>query len=330
MHSTIKLGVVGFGRVIELVHLPMLKKMPEVEVCGIYDITPQRRDLAAKRGFRVYDQVNALLDSELDAVIIATPPNSHYELAVQSLRKGKHVLLEKPVTQTAEEAENLLKVARETGKLVTVFQNRRFDADFLYVKKTIQSGILGPILFVHRRQHMFGSGASFGVKSFHPGWRDDAQYGGGALLDWGVHLIDQLLQLQLGTYIDIDARMYAMRWGQGDVDDYVDAVLRLDNGTFMSLEVNFGSNAAAPLWVVGGELATLQVISGKEAILMEKGKREQRLEIESAPGEGQEHIYHSFIGCLLRGEEPEVRLEQAVETMRVIDAIRDSANRKRR
>lgn len=328
-HKPIKLGIIGFGRIVELVHLPLLKKLPELTVSGVYDITPQRLDLAARRGFQVFAELHDLLKSSVDAVLVATPPSTHFELAAKALQYGKHVVLEKPVTVTAEEAIRLRMLANERGKLVTVFHNRRYDSDFIAVKNVISEDVLGPLLFVERRHHMFGSGASFGVKSFYPDWRNESCYGGGALLDWGVHLIDQLLELRLGSIHEVDAQLRGMRWQQGSVDDFVRADFRMDNGILASLEVNFGSNANVPMWVVGGEAGTLQVNNPKEAVLYRKGKPAESVSLDSALSSGPEHIYAALAASVLGSGELAVSLDQAVETMRIIDAIRHSAEMKK-
>jgi predicted dehydrogenase len=112
---------------------------------------------------------------------------------------------------------------------------------------------------------------------------------------------------------------------QGEVEDYVQATLSLHNGIPMSMEINFGSHAPMPIWVVGGEKATLQVVSETEAYVYENGKIAQQITRDMFPKMGAELIYTSFAGCLLRQEALEVTLKQAISTMEVVDSIRESA-----
>ncbi|OAS17718.1 Gfo/Idh/MocA family protein [Paenibacillus oryzisoli] len=322
MIDTIKLGIVGFGRIVELIHLPLLKQLPEIEVSGIFDVTSPRLALAAKRGFATFSNLEALFASQIDAVLIATPPSSHYQIATQALRKGKHVIIEKPVTLDANEAIQLKVIADQEGKSVSVFHNRRFDSDFLLAKQMVAEDFLGDILFVERRYHTFGSGASFGVKSFHQAWRNEKAYGGGALLDWGVHLIDQLLNLGLGSCVEIHASMKNLRWQQGEVDDFVHATMSTEQQVIMSMDINFASNVPSPLWIIGGEKATLQIMSDREAYLYEKGKPVRELKMEEYGKSGVLSIYSSFANCILNGGELAVTLEEAIETMKVLDKIR--------
>ncbi|MBB6729989.1 Gfo/Idh/MocA family protein [Cohnella zeiphila] len=322
MDAPIRLGIVGFGRIVELVHLPTLRKLSEFAVRGIYDLTPQRRELAVRRGFPAFDSLDGLFGAELDAVLVATPPSSHFAAAAEALRRGLHVMIEKPVAPTAEEAERLLTLAAEANRTVGVFHNRRFDPDALLVRQTLRDEALGRVLFAERRHHSFGSGAWFGVKSFRPEWRNERRFGGGALLDWGVHLADQLLHLGLGRYErPLAAHIGSLRWEQGDADDYVQASFRLDSGVLLSFEVNFGSAASPPLWIVGGDRATLQILPNGEATILEKGKppRHAVLEPEEAKRAlGPQRIYESFADCLLRGGPLAVTLEEAAQTMKAL------------
>ncbi|MEF2966127.1 Gfo/Idh/MocA family oxidoreductase [Paenibacillus sp. M1] len=324
----IQFGIVGFGRIVELIHMPTLKRLGGIKAAGVYDITAQRRDLAVKRGLEAFAELDGLLSSPIDAVLIATPHQSHFELAKQCLQSGKHVILEKPVTLTYAEAVQLQKVASDCGRAVTVFHNRRFDRDYQLVKQVIEEGELGPLLFIDRRHHSFGSGASFGVKSFHPDWRNEADYGGGALLDWGVHLIDQLLRLEIGKFAEIDAALHNLRWRQGDAEDYVRASIKTDRDILLSFEINFGSHAASPLWVVGGENGTLEIDTDKEAVLHIKGKPAQSIELTPSLYDGAQTIYESFVKHLTEGAPLAITMDEAVETMAVADAIRISAERR--
>jgi len=325
----IQLGIVGFGRIVELVHLPLLKHVTEIEVCGVFDVTPQRLDLAARRGFQTFRSLEELWASPAQAVLIATPPNTHEPIAVEALRNGKHLIIEKPVAMTGEAAVHLDQLAASMGLAVTVFHNRRYDRDFLLAKHAIGEGWLGRILFAERRHHMFGSGTSFGVKSFRPEWRNETRFGGGALLDWGPHLADQLLQLQLGAVANVSARMETLPWLQGDVEDYVQSTCKLESGALLSLEINFGSSASVPGWVIGGDGATLQIGPDNEATLLRKGSPPQSIAPDQFPKGSAKTIYESFAGHLLHGDPLAVSMSEAIETMKLLDAIRLSAKERR-
>ncbi|MDF2937798.1 MAG: oxidoreductase [Paenibacillaceae bacterium] len=324
MKDKLSIGIVGFGRIVELIHLQLIRENPALEVGGVYDITPQRAQLAAKRGLTVYGNLEELLDSPVDAVLIATPHNSHFPIASQALRAGKHVIVEKPVGLNADEAVKLKQIAEQENRVITVFHNRRFDSDFLLVKQLIQEGCLGQVMFVDRRHHTFGSGAFFGVKSFYPAWREEKGYGGGTLLDWGVHMADQLLQLGLGPCRHVRAVTNAFWNPHSEVEEYLQAQITLGEHVQFSMEINFASGAQLPLWVVGGREATLQVTSDREAVLYQGGKRTK--EFTMSPSRmGSLLIYDSFVDAIRHAGSPAVTIEETIETMQLLDRIRASA-----
>ena len=108
-------------------------------------------------------------------------------MAVQALKAGKNVISEKPVTMSSEDLQKMIDAANESGKLFTVHQNRRWDCDFLAMKQIKESGELGEVINIESRIH--------GSRGIPSDWRGEKEHGGGMLLDWGVHLIDQLLQI---------------------------------------------------------------------------------------------------------------------------------------
>ncbi len=324
MSRMVKISVIGFGRIMELVHLPLIKRVDNLAITGIYDVTPERLALAEKRKFPTYSELDAMLASDADVVLVATPPSLHYAHAKQALEAGKHVLVEKPISLHAHEAVALRELSQRVGKSITVFHNRRYDADYLAVKSCLESGRLGEVQFVERRHHMFGSGASFAVKSFDPNWRNKPELGGGALLDWGVHIADQLMQLQLGAIASLRACSRTLPWKQGEVEDYVHAQLGLANGIQLVMDINFASYAASPLWIVGGSEATLVVLSEQEAWLHRRGVEPERWPLPSVSRFAALPIYQGLVAHVTDGSPLEIDVEQAIAVMELLDQIRES------
>lgn len=321
-NQKIKIGIAGFGRIVEFVHLSLIKAVAEFEVDGIYDVTGKRCQIAANQGYKIYQSYEELLAGESDLVLIATPPNFHYEMAKAALNHRKNVLVEKPISLRYEEAEDIINVAKSVHKTIQVFYNRRFNPDYRFVCETIRSEVLGPILFVERHQHSQDAGISFGVKSFDPEWRVKSQYGGGALLDWGIHLIDQLNCLNLGNLNKINSFMYQLPRALGETEDYVQANLELDNHILLSFEVNFRSNAQLPLWVVGGEKQTLMINAKYEALRFEKGKVIENYVLEKESRKNGLEIYQSFVGVLTNNEPPVVQADEILADMKVLEEIK--------
>jgi scyllo-inositol 2-dehydrogenase (NADP+) len=319
MQDKIHLGIIGFGRIVELVHLPLIKKLSNIKISGIYDITEKRRKLAVKRGFSVYENLDELLNSNINAVLIATPPSSHFSLAEQALHHDKHVLIEKPVTVNYQEAKQLEMLSYKKERVVSIFQNRRYDSDFLLVKNVISSGILGDPLFIERVHSAYDDGSKFAVKSFYPQWRKEQEFGGGALLDWGVHLIDQVFQLDVGTLNKTNSMIRSLGLEDKEVDDFVRADFLSDRGVQVMIEVNFRNHAQKPLWVVGGKEKTLIVHMNQEVEVFERGKKVDFMFDEhfTSPID----IYSSFSDEILGRGKADVSIDEGVRVMEIIDQI---------
>ncbi len=157
-------------------------------LAGIFDSDPAKNLLAQENGIRAYPTVEDLIcDSSIDAVVIATPNDSHKELAIRCLQADKHVICEKPVEMTVSAFDEMVAAAKKAGKCLTVHQNRRWDVDFLAMKNIVSSNQIGELIRIESRVH--------GSRGIPSDWRCKKAQGGGMILDWGVHLIDQVLQI---------------------------------------------------------------------------------------------------------------------------------------
>ncbi|RCX17324.1 putative dehydrogenase [Fontibacillus phaseoli] len=319
-----KLGIAGYGRIVELLHYPMIRKLKEVELSAVFDVTLERRELAEKRGLQVYGDYDEFLENDFELLLIAAPPTYHYELAIKALKHGKHLIIEKPVTVNAAQAREIADLALRLNRVVTVFQNRRFDADFEFVKSVLNAGTLGNLKFIERSHHMPDLGIGFGIKSYHPEWRGKEKYGGGILLDWGVHLADQLVELRLGQVQEITSNMHRLSHETGDVEDYCHAVLKLDTGIVVMIDLNAASCASKPSWIIGGDRATL-LIHENEAMLEQKGEAPKRVPIPPNSRFAGDRIYTSFIQEVAGRGTCAVTISEAVESMELLDGIKKFA-----
>jgi len=169
-------------------HAEQIRKSDVVALAGVYDIKPERNEVAKSRGIYAYSSLNELLsDKKVEIVVVATPNDSHKELSIKALMAGKNVICEKPVMLSVADLDEVVAMANKTGMHFTAHQNRRFDVDYLAIKKIIQEGKLQDVINVESRV--------FGSRGIPSDWRGQKQFGGGMLYDWGVHLIDQITQL---------------------------------------------------------------------------------------------------------------------------------------
>jgi predicted dehydrogenase len=190
MQSPIKTGLMAYGMSGRVFHAPFISAHPGFELRAVVE---RHEKKAASRypGIISYNQTNELLnDHQIELIIINTPNNTHFDLAKQALKAGKHVLIEKPIAATSAEVKELYDLGRQARRQVMVFQNRRWDSDFLSVKKIIESGKLGELIEVHFRFDRYKPALS--PKLFKETKNLEAN---GLVYDLGPHLIDQAISL---------------------------------------------------------------------------------------------------------------------------------------
>jgi len=225
---------------------------PGLEMIAACDFDPARRKAAEEEfpGLRPYASVTELTaDDAVEVVVVATPPSTHFELARALLAAGKHVALEKPMCLTVADADELLRLAASSGLVLTVHQSRRWDADFLAVRRTIDEGLIGEV---------------FNVETFvggfeHPcrAWHSEVAVSGGAVYDWGSHHLDWILQLMGGFPASLVAHGHKRVWRDITNLDQVRVRLVWDDGReaeFMQSDI---AGIRRPKFYVQGTRGTL-------------------------------------------------------------------------
>ncbi len=218
-------------------HCDHLLKSDVGRLSGTFDINPKRNAAAADKGIFVYDSSEAIFaDPAVDAVVIAVPNDDHKSLVIQALEAGKNVICEKPVEMSVAALDEMIAAANRTGKLFTVHQNRRFDVDFLAIKSLKESGEIGDFIRLESRIH--------GSRGIPSDWRCTKEKGGGMMLDWGVHLIDQILQLFAQKIIRVYCTMTHIT--NQEVDDGFRLELQFEDGCSAYVEVGTYQFIAMP------------------------------------------------------------------------------------
>ncbi len=219
----------------------------KLRLAGTYDIDPERQAWARERGIFTYDSFEAVLaDPDVDIVLIATPNHLHHDLSVAAMRAGKNVLCEKPVMCTSAELEDVLKVAKETGKIFYPRQNRRWDEDYLIVKKIYEESLVGKVFNIESRV--------LGSRGIPGDWRGVKAYGGGMMLDWGVHLLDRLLDMIPEKVTKVFCSCTHVT--NDEVDDGFKAHLTFESSLTTVVEVGTCQFVKLPLWFVAGNHGT--------------------------------------------------------------------------
>jgi scyllo-inositol 2-dehydrogenase (NADP+) len=266
-HPPIRTGILGFGLAGRVFHAPFIATNPEFELTAIATSSPERSAQArAEHPAARIMTTDALLDdaraSALDLVILATPPHVHREQAVAALEAGCAVVIDKPFAPSVADAEAIIAAADAAGRPLAVFQNRRWDGDFLTVRALIESGELGEI---HRFESTF---ERFGAPK-RDLWQGQitAQQGGGILFDLGSHLVDQALTLFGPATLEV-AELRAVREGLGSEDDAFLSLLH-DSGVRSHLTMSRVAAQSGPRFRILGARSGYQVhgLDGQEAAL---------------------------------------------------------------
>lgn len=189
INKTINAGLLAYGMSGQVFHAPFLQAHSGFNLKAIVERS-QKKAFNNYPNITSYNSVDELLnDEEIELVVINTPNNLHYEHAKAALIKHKHILVEKPFTATAVQAKELFELADSVGKQIFFYQNRRWDSDFIAVKKVIESGKLGKLVEVHMRYDRYRN--VIGPKAF----KENPIAASGLLYDLGPHLLDQVISL---------------------------------------------------------------------------------------------------------------------------------------
>jgi len=243
MNQVINTGIIGFGLSGKVFHAPFIQAHPGFRLVSVVERHHQHsKDLYP--GINILKSHSEMLkDDNIDLVVVATPNIYHYPMVKESLLAGKHVVVEKPFVPTIKEADELISLSGETGKKIFVFQNRRWDGDFLTIKKLIAAGKFGNIKYYEAHFDRFSPEIKSGA------WRDENIPGGGILYDLGAHLIDQALCF-FGMPDSINANVKAERPG-GRVDDCFDLKLIYNDKTIV-LKAGMMVRDPGPRFIIEG------------------------------------------------------------------------------
>lgn len=337
----IKTALLSYGMSGEVFHLPLLQAHNGFEVVSIWHRSAEKPVQHTYPIVKNYQDI--LQDEAVDLIIVNTPNETHFPYAVKALNAGKHVIVEKPFTVTSQEADQLIEFAQKQQKILTVFQNRRWDADFLTVKKVLGSRLVGKLVECEIHYDRFRNYIEPNT------WKEEAKPGTGILYNLGSHLLDQALVL-FGMPRYVDARIGIQRPG-GKVDDFFDIRMEFDD-FFVNLKSSYLVREQGPRFIVHGTEGSF-IKSGmdpQEQALKDKkipgtqdwgreskdqwGKLNATVDekhfegpIETVPG-NYLSFYDNVYGALTEGRSLAVKAEEARNVIRLIEACQES-NRKR-
>jgi predicted dehydrogenase len=339
--NTYNLVIVGYGGMGSY-HAKLLKENENINVIGTFDILEERRTASLADGYQAYESLSDVLsDDDVDFVLIATPNDVHKEVAIAALQAKKHVICEKPVTIFSEELIEIMKTAKLNDRSFIVHQNRRWDEDFLTIKRIYDERMIGNVFHIESRVQ--------GANGIPGDWRHLKAPGGGMLLDWGVHLLDQLLFM-------VDSKITSvygnLSYILGDeVDDGFQVLITFENGCTSLIEVGTTNFIQLPRWYVKGTRGTAVIndweINGK-VVTQNLGKNiEAPKPIRAGQGltktmappsenavtesalpkakEMRESFYENVVSVVEGKAEPIVKNEEVLRILKLMETIFKSA-----
>ena len=245
MSGRVSVGIAGLGRSGWDIHARAFAELADkYRVLAVFDPVEERRlEAVDKFGCKAYSDFDSLTgDDEVELAVIATPSYLHAPQAISALKARKKVVCEKPMATSLAEADDMIETARDTGGLLTIFQNRRYDPDFLELREVIESGKLGRIVLVKISSHSFGRRWD---------WQTLRKLGGGELRNNGAHAIDQALQLfgqeEPNVFCDLQRTLTL-----GDAEDHVKIILKGPQSPTIDIEITRACAYPQNRWLVMG------------------------------------------------------------------------------
>jgi scyllo-inositol 2-dehydrogenase (NADP+) len=337
MTSEVRMGVrtlvVGYGYAGRAFHSYLVGLTSGLELAGICVRDPEKQKrAAAERGCRIYaDYAAALADPGIDLVVLATPNSTHAALAIQALNAGKHVVTDKVMCLNLAEFDAMAAAQQASGKLLTVFQNRRWDGDYLTIRKLREEGRLGAVRVIETAWQNFG---------IWGGWRGQRAMGGGKLYDLGAHMIDQICLLFAEPVVSVYCAL-GHDFPEFDIESRALVTIRFASGAVGVCDTSALAAIKKPRWYVCGTGGTF-VKHGLDA--QEQAMREGRIDEAVEPadsygtlGDGQTEtriptlpgrwrsFYENVRDVIAAGAAPAVTLESLRKQITVIDAAFRSA-----
>ncbi|AZN38274.1 oxidoreductase [Paenibacillus albus] len=344
--SQVRVGLIGYGFAGRTFHAPVVNAVPGLKLASVVE----RRSEQSKERFpwvNVVKDVRELYeDPSIDLIIVTTPSSDHFKFVQDALLAGKHVVVEKPFTPTAAEADELIALAKKQGKVLSVFHNRRFDGDFLTLKELLSQGVLGDV-----RE------ATFRWDGFDPvlrstNWREGSELGNGIFYDLGVHLLDQALTL-FGIPDAVSGDVRKQREG-AEAHDYFDVTLFYGDRLKINLRSSRFVREATPRYVLHGSKGTFikygvdpqerALIGGGQPNTPNWGKEPRELWGKLNTSIGDLHVegvietiagsyadyYNNVYESIIGQAELEVKPEQARNAIRIIELALQSSEEGRK
>ena len=335
---SIKVGIIGCGKIAQVRHIPEYAANPNAEVYGFYDINLARaEELAKKYGGKAYASYEELLaDPEIVAVSVCAANHAHAEISIAALKAGKHVLCEKPMAVTLEECEAMVAAAKESGKYLMIGQNQRLAKAHSKAKELIEQGAIGKVLTFRT---IFGHGGPE-TWSIDPGanvwFFDKTKAAMGAMADLGIHKTD-MIQYVLGSKI-VKTQAVLTTLDKKDatgnligVDDNAICIYQMENGIIGTMTASWTYYAAEDnTTVIYGTKGELRLYDDPKYSVQQINADGTRIDyqidqIQTNDNQTASGIIDLFVDCLVENKEPEISGENVLHAMKAVFASIESS-----
>ena len=327
--SRVRVGLIGYGAEFGMgkKHVNYMAQTDVMETVAVADIDPnalQRARQELGEGLLTFDSAKKMLaDDVVDMCVVVTPHNTHARLAIQCLNAGKHVVVEKPMCLSYNEAERMIQAARANDCMLTVFHNRRWDGDYMAIKRAITDGLIGQVF--HIEAYMGG------WEKPRDWWRSDKQISGGAFYDWGAHLLDWVLGLIPEARMTHISGFFHQDvvWKQMTNEDEVQAIVRFDTGCVADVQMSSVAFVGKPRWRILGTKGAIEDWSGGSFTVYTQVKGyPAQMEVDYREGQWEEY-YRNIAAHLTRGTELAVKPEEAARTIAIMEYAERSSKQGR-
>ncbi len=321
--APVRVGIIGYGGAFGMgkCHAETVRDTPLLELTAVCDTDPKRTEAAREEqpGIKTFSHHKEMAGSGLvDVGIIVTPHDTHAPIALDLLQAGVGVVCEKPFSLTIDQATRMIEAAQAKNLLLTVFHNRRWDADFLTIKKVIDDGLIGEVFQIE----------AFMGNYQHPGywWRSHKPISGGAVFDWGAHFADWILNLMPGRMESVTGFFSKRVWHDVTNEDHCKALIRFEGNRSAELEISSIAAAARPKWRILGTRGGLTADWDPPVhVTTFIHGLEQKTEVPFVESRWATDFYAGFADHLLGGEPLQITPESARRVIAIFELAEKSS-----
>jgi scyllo-inositol 2-dehydrogenase (NADP+) len=325
--ENIRVGLLAYGAIGDE-HNQAIKATPGLSLAAVCDTNPERLKVALEISpdAKTFTDADLMIASgEIDLVVISTPPNSHYLWAKKALNTNLNVVLEKPMALTTDQCDELIALAKSKDLLLVVYQNRRYDSDFLTIKDLIEKGAIGEVFYFESFVGGYSKPCSY--------WHSDKEVSGGAIFDWGSHFIDQIMSVISSPLKSVSGLNQKRVWDHVTNADHSQVTLTFNDGVQAVFTNSDLSAARKPKYFVLGTKGSIvgewdhrsETVTDLPAIIYlfhPDGKKQAVEKIKPTPFS----FHQSLVNYLLNKTPMSVTAQQSRDVVAVMQAAEDSAS----